>query len=115
MKKRITALLAAVVLMLGLGVVAAPAANAGTCTVVGPVVACGRVYNGSSITIRVTSTWPAQSGYIAAVPPGSWSPYKDTDGFYVPPGKCFGLTVGPAWVKINDLQTIKLNNTFLSC
>jgi len=115
-KKKFAAVIAALLMLFGISVVAAPAASAGTCTVIQGLTWCGRVYNGTGSYVRTTVTWPATVGNIATVAPGQWSPYRDTDGFYIAAGKCFGLARGPVWFKITDTSTVYLNNNnYFNC
>ena len=109
MTKRLSALFAALMLLLGIAVVGAPAASAGTCTVVKSVVMCGRVYNGGNASVRVSYGWPGTTANSTSLSPGYWSPYKDTDGVYIPAGVCFGINRGPFWFKIVDTTTLNLN------
>lgn len=92
---------------IGIGI---SSASAGVCY----WVFCGRVTNtGWSVrSVQVTETWPASAGHIRQVLPGYSSTYKDTDGFYAPPGyvtrNTGGTVYAAGWHKINDLQHVYL-------
>lgn len=103
MRKKFLAALAAFLTVFGIGIAAASSASAGTCTVIGGISACGRVYNSGAYNVLVTDNWPGGTGHVYTLSPGYWSPFKDTDGFFVPSGMCFDIWRGPQWVKINDL------------
>lgn len=117
MKKRnnkLVAVLTAFLLLFGIGVATAGPAAAGNCTTVGSVVLCGKVYNNSSINVKVSDNWCGYGcGNIAYVAPGHWSLFRDTDGYYIPAGKCNGTISGPRWVKLTDLETVRVS--FYNC
>jgi hypothetical protein len=58
----------------------------GTCTSIGPIVRCGKIQNArlSDKYIVTTDNWPPSNGNWAWVYPGQRSPFKDTDGFFIP-------------------------------
>lgn len=115
MRQRIIAILATVGVVFGSGLAVATQASAGTCTVIAGIAKCGYASNHpfSQLNIRVTNGWPAGSAGSSTVglAPGSGSPYRDTDGYYIPSGGCVGLTRGPVWIKITDLQSVQVKVT----
>ncbi|TYP88510.1 hypothetical protein [Blastococcus xanthinilyticus] len=88
--------------------VAGPAA-AGECSFWGTV--CGKVKNDASSqrSLQVTGDWgdKSPSTYVSS---GSWSPYKDTDGYrthstcrtYLQGGNGWMLLSKGAWIKVYD-------------
>ena len=107
MKSRILAGLLALLGLLALPVVAAPAAHAGwACDTFG---ACGRVVNASNSArnLAVAGSWPVGKGTpTQSLRPGQKATFKDTDGVYIPPG-CWAQPsqdwyMGPGWHKVGD-------------
>lgn len=117
MRKRLSAVLAAIALALGLGLIAAQPAAAGNCTTVAGKVLCGRVtVTTTSVKgVSITNGW-APIGSVWSLTPGQTSQryIRDTDGFRVPSG-CWGhydgtgvSYAGGVWHKIGDGSHIVL-------
>jgi hypothetical protein len=86
-----------------------PTALRGECT----LIFCGWVGNSSSSATYIVATdnWPPSNGNWQYLYPGQGSPFRDTDGFYVPTG-CRAVPQGAQapptyyggqWHKISDL------------
>ena len=112
MRARILSVLTALVVALGLGLVGATEASAGTCTNQ-TVNLCGKFYNAGSVGFQVRPDYGSDIGRITLWPGQSTQGrgIKDADQFYLPAGMDARITWGgggvmtltsTGWKKLTD-------------